>query len=255
MEILKLHHKIRRSVEDVLDGIEKVAKFETKHIMQVMKLYFLFVVFTMLLSAVFDGGDGSRYYTSIVDSGLNGIGTPVEFEIDTTFDDGKSLVAGEVASVDFSLSIENNPENAYATNGMKNAEIMKFVLKAGVEDVTFESLRVKIEGVHPLAVESAILTHDLERISKGKRSNEYFNFKGFDFELAAGESAEISLMLTLSEGLNSGDRIRVDIDSPEDIQIEIGGEPYTLNEYYPINGKYLSIVNHRKWLSIIRSRR
>lgn len=255
MEILKLHHKIRRSVEDVLDGIEKVAKFESKHIMQVMKLYFLFVVFTMLLSAVFDGGDGSRFYASVLDSDLDGVGTPVEFEIDATFDDGKNLVTGDVASPDFSLSIESNPENAYATAGMENAEIMKFVLKAGAEDVTFESLRVKIEGVHTLAVESAILTHNLKRISKGKRSNEYFDFRGFNFQVASGQSSEISLMLTLSEGLNSGDRIRVDIESPDDVQLEVGGEPYVLNDYYPIRGKYLSIVNHRKWLSIVRARK
>ncbi len=53
--------------------------------------------------------------------------------------------------------------------------------------------------------------------------------------------------MSLSSDIKTGERLIMDIENPEDIALLVGGEPYVIDSYYPIHGKYLSISRQRAW--------
>ena len=64
-------------------------------------------------------------------------------------------------------------------------------------------------------------------------------------KISESETAEISLVVDLSEELKTGKRVRMDIEKPDDLEIFVGDERYEMNAYYPLRGEYLSIGRPR----------
>lgn len=145
------------------------------------------------------------------------------------------------------FSITQNAKERLVEPGTKAAEIMQFVLKTGKENLEFDRVNLKIVGVEPHNIKKAYLFDGEKLLSKVKPSDEYLEFKNIDYELNPNSTGILVVRLDVSTNLMTHDRIRLDIETAEDLSITVGGEDYVLNEYYPIRGEYLSIAKPRVW--------
>ena len=41
----------------------------------------------------------------------------------------------------------------------------------------------------------------------------------------------------------ANNRLRLDIEKPQDLGLRVSNKGYEVNEYYPIKGKYLTIIS------------
>ena len=57
----------------------------------------------------------------------------------------------------------------------------------------------------------------------------------------------LTLYVNLSLKLHTGQRIRMDIEKPEDLVLLVGKKLYEVSGYYPIKGEYISIARPRPW--------
>ena len=146
-----------------------------------------------------------------------------------------------------SFKISNNADTALVESGTKNAEIMQFEFKSPEEVFELKSLDLKIYGVDSFAVERATLVVADEVIAFGKRSDDYFKFNSIDYKIPPGNRGIVSVKVDLTDELKISDRFRLDIEKPEDIEIQLDGEDFIIDEHYPIKGEYLSIAKPRPW--------
>ncbi|MEK7547368.1 MAG: hypothetical protein AAB540_00585, partial [Patescibacteria group bacterium] len=143
------------------------------------------------------------------------------------------------------FDIVNDPGKSFAKPGANGVNIMSFIFKPQDQDFNLKNLTLKIAGTSSDSIESAHLTSNEEVISIGDESGGYLHFRNMDYRLNAGDEGILNVVLYLNENSWVGDRLRLDIETPNDIEIEVGGSPYKINGYYPIKGKYLSIVQVR----------
>lgn len=145
------------------------------------------------------------------------------------------------------FSITQDAEKRLVEPGTDAGEIMQFVFKTGNENLEFDKVNLKIVGVEPHNIEKAYLFEGEELLSKVSPAGEYLKFNNIDYQLKPNSTGTLAVRLDVSNNLMTHDRIRLDIEKAEDLSLTVGGENYTLNEYYPIRGEYLSIVRPRVW--------
>jgi len=143
------------------------------------------------------------------------------------------------------FKIDQNVEKSFAEPGQKEAEIMKLIFKTGKGKLIFNHMKFKIYGVNSHYLNKVYLYNEDELISEAKNNNGYFEIKNIGFKLDSASSAELIVKVDLSKKLQAHDRLRLDIENPTDIGIQVAGKAYDINEYYPIQGKYLTIVLKR----------
>lgn len=145
------------------------------------------------------------------------------------------------------FSITQDPEKRLVKPGTEGAEIMQFVFKTGKENLEFDRVNLKIVGVETHNIKRAYLFEGEKLLGKVSPSGEYLKFDNIDYQLKSNSTGVLAVRLDVSDKLMTHDRIRLDIENAEDLSLTVGGENYTLNEYYPIRGEYLSIVRPRVW--------
>lgn len=147
----------------------------------------------------------------------------------------------------FGFSISNDPEKSLMEPGTKNVLIMNLNLTAYENSATLKSLKLKVHGIDEYDVENVAIEVDGEVLAFGKRDEQYFNFGNLDYEIAPNSKERFEVKVDLSENLTTGERLRLDIEKPEDIVVKVNGKKLNVNDYYPIKGKYLSIAKPRPW--------
>lgn len=145
------------------------------------------------------------------------------------------------------FSITQDAEKRLVKPGTKAAEVMQFVFKTGKENLEFDKMNLKIIGVEPHDIKKAYLFEGEKLLSKVSPSGEYLKFDNIDYQLKSNSTGVLAVRLDISSNLMTHDRIRLDIENAEDLSLTVGGESYSLNEYYPIRGEYLSIAKPRTW--------
>lgn len=143
--------------------------------------------------------------------------------------------------------ITQDAEKRFVKPGTKAAEIMQFVFKTGKENLEFDKVNLKIVGVESHNIKKAYIFEGEKLLGKVSPSGEYLKFDDIDYELKPNSTGTLAVRLDVSDNLMTHDRIRLDIENAEDLSLTVGGENYTLNEYYPITGEYLSIAKPRVW--------
>ncbi|MDA1060706.1 MAG: hypothetical protein O3B47_02845 [bacterium] len=145
------------------------------------------------------------------------------------------------------FSISSDPEKRFVKPGTNGAEIMQLIFKTGNEDLELDNLTFKIVGVDPSMIANAYLFDGGKELRSALHNQDKLIFNNIDYLLTPNGQADLSVRLSLSNGLKNHDRVRLDIESPEDISIYVAGKPFSINEYYPIRGEYLSISSPRMW--------
>lgn len=150
-----------------------------------------------------------------------------------------------VEAIDF--EIEAGPENGFATPGSKGEEFMTLVIGAKSADAQFEDLKLKIEGVDSEIIEAAQLLYEGEVVAEATVVDGYLDFKRIAVDVPAETSVEVIVSIDLSSEITTGNRLRLDIENPEDLGITVEGEEFEMSAHYPVKGIYLSIVRPRPW--------
>ena len=148
-------------------------------------------------------------------------------------------------SANLNFSISNDSKNAYALPGTKLVEIMSLNFKTQEEPLKLRSVKLKISGVDFGAVERAYLMVGDSVVSNADVSQDYLNFSAIGYDVESNSTASFSIKLDLNPSMKSGQRINLDIESPEDMDIVVDGKSFKVSELYPIQGKYLTIHGQR----------
>lgn len=143
------------------------------------------------------------------------------------------------------LTIGNQPSNAFAVPGTKSAEIMQLNFKTNDQEAELKAVKFKIQAVDAGKIERAYLMYDKTLISSSVSEDGYLEFSGFNYRMAANSKNSLSVKLDLAADLQANSRIRLDIEMPEDLSLNVGGSDYQINAQYPMRGKYLSVTNKR----------
>ena len=150
-----------------------------------------------------------------------------------------------------SFDIKNDPANAFGLPGSKGNDLMSFLIQTESEAAYFDGVILKVEGVEAKMVEAAYLVDAEGVIAEGKASGEYFSFNNLRYEIEAESLVNIRVKVDLSPDLHTSDRLRMDIEKPEDLKLEVDGEAFEISAQYPVEGKYISIATPRPWSSRI----
>lgn len=140
------------------------------------------------------------------------------------------------------FNLSNNANRGFAFSGENNAEIMQIKIKSPEAKLVIKSLKFKIVGVDPSMVKNAYLIDQNKKITSATFNNDYLKFSNIMAESEVSEPILLSLRLDLAKELKSSDRIRLDIEQSEDINLIANGDSYELKQQYPIRGRYLSII-------------
>ena len=138
-------------------------------------------------------------------------------------------------------------DNRFVAPGAEKAEIMILKFKTEDSELLLQKLRLQIAAVDGDKIKRAYLFDGEEELSSTKVAGNYLNFGKLNYRLGEAQEGNLKIKLDLSEELKTGDRIRLDVEAPEDIDILVGGQDYKIDRYYPIEGKYLSVVKPRVW--------
>jgi hypothetical protein len=226
--------------------------------MSIRKILRFYLVFTLIITAAAGlsynkniNGEFTRYYASVVHS-LDQITNNGDFK----YLDQNSFNYASILNIDpvrkysnknnnhnlVNFKIEQDIEKSYAEKGDKGIEIMKFILNTATEKLNFNYLKFKITGIEAKSLDNIYIFDGKEQISKGIIHDEYIEFKYINFKLDTNSTAELYIKVDLNDSLKAGDRMRLDIEAPEDISILVGAKRYLINEYYPIKGKYMTVI-------------
>ncbi|MFA5793412.1 MAG: hypothetical protein WC897_06170 [Candidatus Gracilibacteria bacterium] len=231
------------------------------HINKIIKIYFLFVMTIATIGGIGQAqlnGDSLLSVLHIMKNPSTDFKFSVVNFLPKTIKDqlGDRLPTAIVAPSEeedtVTFAIQNDPGSAFATAGAKNKKVMEFVIGSDQGKVDLKNLRLKISGVHPLAIEKTMLVVNGKEMSEGRQDSEYLLFNGIDLEVEKGKKETLELYMDLSEGLQSGDRIRPDVEDANDIFLTLDGKPYDLKKKFPIKGRYLSIIRYRPWYDVVR---
>lgn len=144
------------------------------------------------------------------------------------------------------FEIRNNAEKTFARPGEKEAEVMQLILKTEDKSATFDNLKLKISGTDPQNIEKIQIDADSEILASGKRDGEYFRFN-LNHKIKENSQAVFKIKVDLSDKLETNDRLRLDIEKEEDLEIFIDGETYSVSGKYPLKGPFLTIAHPRVW--------
>ena len=145
------------------------------------------------------------------------------------------------------FSLSNDPRRAYAKPGTKGVEVMKLNFKTAEEEMELDYLRFKLEGGDSSLLSAAYLYASGDVLAEASFKDNYLVFSGLDYSLAAESAEALQLVVDLVDTSATGKRLRFDIESAEDLDLELGGDDYVLKANYPLRGKYLSVAQERTW--------
>lgn len=146
-------------------------------------------------------------------------------------------------TVNFTLS--SDPEKRFANPGEKNIEIMKISFKSPDGDIVLKSLNFKISALDQSKVRNVYLFEGETKIASASIGDGYAKFSNISYETVANKEAVLSVRMDLSKKTQVGDRVRLDIEKSEDVEIIVDDKTYDLRKYYPIQGHYLSVAKIR----------
>lgn len=218
--------------------------------MNIKKILKFYLVLTLILTvfASLSYNDEFRYYlstyaTSVLDYKYNEPKPYVSlYSPAVSFKpSGKSYVYYKDNPGNIVFNITNSPDKSMVKAGAKNAEIMSLNFKTGSTPVELENLSLKIVGTDADNIDAAYLTVGNEIISEAYIPGGYLRFNNISYDIAANTSSSIKIKLDLSGNLAIGNRIRLDIESPQDVAVRVDNSLHGINGYYPMKGKYLSI--------------
>jgi hypothetical protein len=219
---------------------------------KIIKIYFVFMLITVSLGALSYNKGVVNYFSSVFHitemdfkSGTASSFYISDFVKDEVYND--VFVNNNSNPNILNFNLVNDPSEAHASAGDKNVKIMGIYFKTDEMDLSLDELTFKIVGVDAENITDAVLTCDSTVIDEASLSDGYLTFKNIDFEMGSNEEKTLYLYVDLGTSLTTGERVRLDIESPDDVVLSVGGEPYALNKYYPIEGKYLSIAHNRPW--------
>ncbi len=210
-----------------------------------------YFVFTMIVGGmvVFGQTDlGKHYYADVfqtmnwdLDAGLKAMEKEVPTDLfapetEKEFIDGKKNYG--LVNVDF----DNKPAEAFVFAGEKGKEMMELQLKAHDKAIELKSLKLKLAGLDAKNLLGARLVAEGETLVEAEIKGEYVDFGQFQFMLEPYMAAAISIEVDLGPGARSGKRFRLDLESAEDIDLRVGARRYLLRGFYPMEGKYLTVV-------------
>lgn len=139
------------------------------------------------------------------------------------------------------FNISNDAAKSMVAPDTAGAEIMALNFKTLNEAQSLKNLTFKIVGANGDDIVAAHLMNDEKIISKARVSGEYINFSNIDHLIDANNSASLRVVLDLSENFKIGNRFRLDIEKPEDIDLDVNGKVFAVNGSYPMKGPYLTI--------------
>lgn len=212
--------------------------------MNIAKIIRVYFIFTMMVAsiAVLSYNDGFEDYILSVlhttDSSMNAsVITPL-----SSFDSGKEFFSKNKSTSLLNFKITKEQYGGFAAPGAEGAKVMGFYFKTGAEAVILKDLKLKLEGVTPDVIEKAYISDGRNILKVGNVSGDYYSFNNINEIIDPNKSRTLYLMVDLSDDVHTGERFRMDIENPEDIVLFTGTDPFRINEYYPIKGKYLSVA-------------
>lgn len=144
------------------------------------------------------------------------------------------------------FEITNDAEKTFAKPGEKEAQSMQLIFKTKDKSVIFDSLKLKVSGTNPYNIEKIYISNNDEILASGKRDGEYFRFN-LNYKIKEDTKEIFKIKVDLSDKLETNDRLRLDIEKEEDLEIFVDGKTYSMNENYPIKGPFLTIASPRHW--------
>lgn len=139
------------------------------------------------------------------------------------------------------FNISNDASRSMVSPGTQGAEIMTINFKTFNEAMVLKNLTFKIAGAEGNGIKAAYLVSDGKTISTAGISNKYLDFLNIAHKIEKNNLSSIKIVLDLAENFKIGNRFRLDIANPEDIDIEMKDGLYSVNGYYPMKGEYLTI--------------
>lgn len=217
------------------------------NIEKVVKAYFIFVMAIVSIGVLSYNDSFDRYFLSVFHS--NGVESDGDISSSLFASSISYRGNGDEFSVSgrqnvVSLNIEENL-NSFVQPGSEGATIMKFVFVAE-EDVVLEDLKLKIVEIDPKYLVRAVLMDGNEVLEEGKISGGYCVFSGVDYEIKKGFKSSLSLVIDLSPDVKTGQRLRMDIETAEDLGLVAHGRSVKIGKHYPIKGSYLSVAKPRQ---------
>lgn len=148
------------------------------------------------------------------------------------------------------FNISNDASKSMVANGTQGVEIMTLNFKPLNESQVLKNLTFKIVGADGNDIKAAYLADGEKIISTASISNKYVTFSNFNYEIGRNNLASVKVVLDLTESFKIGNRFRLDIENPEDIDVEVNGKFYSVNGSYPMKGKYLTISSRKTSVKI-----
>ncbi len=219
---------------------------------KILKIYLIFILTITGMSILGNNLTIKKYYNPYLLSVIHLFEDKSELDVKPSDNENISVpISQKLNSNDISFEVTNEPEKAYASPGDSGIEIMKLNFKTKDKGMKLKSLKLKVVGVEREKIVRLFLTSGDKFVVLGRPSDDYFKFDYINYEIAAASEDSLSVRIDLSENLQTHDRIRLDIENPEDIELIVDGNPYKIAGYYPIEGKYLSVALRRPWIKYV----
>ncbi len=228
------------------------------NIAKVIRNYFLFLVLVVSAAGLSYNNNVNDYYVSVMHS----VTDLVEELSDGMLSESGllSVSSGLTDNLSFvdlgkNLFLDNPNENIlnfkmtkdgyFVSPGSQNISMMTLLFKTGDEPMELKSVKLKVHGTEPSNIGKVMLYDGDDLLSLAERDGEYFSFSDLDFSMNNNSERGISLKADFGGELHTGERIRFDIEEADDLKLEVGGNSYIINQFYPIEGEYISIVRPR----------
>lgn len=206
------------------------------NIERVIKTYFIFVMFVVAVSIVGYNTPTKAYMANVL--GYN-------FSVGEKFSEAKNE---EKQTADFlTFAVTNNPKKTFVFAGAQNSELMKLVFRSAKNDVILRGISFKIALIDPKYIKSAALVYRGKLVAEGVVQDGKLNFANMNHKFDNTTEDIFSLSINLTDDIPVGQRVRMDIENPDDIVITNGENEFKLRASYPMKGRYLSVAQKRTW--------
>lgn len=217
------------------------------NIKKILKFYFVIVLILTVFASVSYNDEFKRYMSTYTTSVLGykyNEPKPYVATYDTrVFAKSASLKNTYYKGNPYGLvfNISSDASMSMVASGTQRAGIMTLNFKALNEAQVLKNLTFKIVGAEGNDIKSAYLMSDEKIISTASISNQYVSFLNIAYKIEKNGLASVMVVLDLAENFKIGNRFRLDIENPEDIDMEVNGNLFSANGYYPMRGEYLTI--------------
>lgn len=188
------------------------------HISKILKGYFVFVMMIAVGAVVNSSDLATGYLASVLNSGDVKVALKAGEEVNS-----EAAAAKKTAK----LELSNKAENAYAEPGMKGVTLMDLKIGGTTDHLKLDYLKLRLAGVEADKVEKIYLFEGEKLLGETDGGEENLEIKGLTIEVAVGEEKSYQVKVDLSPELNSGERLRIDLEKSTESFIK---------------GPYLSIV-------------